>query len=133
MIEKTTEFGSGSFSNGDPGGGFPIALTIRTSPGWITGDLRRFRWRANQVKGESIPGEYHIAFKVLQFLRALIGDAGKNLVGLEPSVNISNADQGVPGNRDPSMMLEIPKDVVDGEVQHVFVEWVPLHWDAEFV
>ena len=40
LMEKTTAFGKGSFSKGDPGGGFPMALTICTSPGCITGDLR---------------------------------------------------------------------------------------------
>jgi len=43
FIEKTTAFGNGSFSKGDPGGGFPMAVTICTSPGCITGDLCRLR------------------------------------------------------------------------------------------
>jgi len=51
-MEKTTAFGNGSFSKGDPGGGFPIALTACTSPGWITGDLEPLRWWTDWVRGD---------------------------------------------------------------------------------
>jgi len=89
-MEKTTAFGNGSFSKGEPGGGFPIALTICTSPGWITGDLCWLRWWADWVRRELIPGNYHIAFKILQSLRPLIDDTGKDFVRLKPPVNVGN-------------------------------------------
>ena len=91
-MEKTTAFGNGSFSNGDPGGGFPTALTICTSPGWITGDLCRLRWWTDQVRRKLIPGNYHVAFEILQFPCLLIDDTSKHVVGLKPSVNICNTN-----------------------------------------
>lgn len=92
FMEKTTAFGNGSFSKGDPGGGFPITLTSCTSPGWITGDLLSSQVVADRVREESIPRNYHVALEVLQFLRLLINDTGKNFVRLKPSMNVSNAD-----------------------------------------
>ena len=91
-MEKTTAFGNGSFSNGDPGGGFPIALTICTSPGWMTGDLCRLRWRTDRVRRNSIPSNYHVAFEVFQRLSLLIDDTDKNLVRPKPSMNVGNTN-----------------------------------------
>jgi hypothetical protein len=57
----------------------------------------------------------------------------KNFVGLKPSVNISNTNQSVPMDWDPSVVLEFPKNMVDGKVHQMLVEWVLLHRNAELV
>ena len=91
-MEKTTAFGNGSLSKGDPAGGGPIALTSWISPGWITGDLCRLRGWKGRVRGISIPSDHHVTFEVLQFLCLMIEDASEHFVGLKPSVNVGNAD-----------------------------------------
>jgi hypothetical protein len=86
-----------------------------------------------RIRAEAIPGNYHVTLKVLQLLCLLIGDAGKNLIWFEPLVNIGNTDQSVSVDRDPSVMFEFPKNMVNGKVHEVLVEGVCLHGDTEFV
>ena len=64
----------------------------------------------------------------------MVGDTSKNFIGLKPSVDVSNADQSVSRNRDSSVVLELPENMVNGKVHQMFEEWVlPLHRDTEFV
>jgi len=83
---------------------------------------------------KSIPGNYHITFKILQFFRLLIGDTNKNFFGSKPPVDVGNTDQSVARDRNSSVVLEFPENVVDGEVHQMLIKWVPfLHRDTEFV
>ena len=83
---------------------------------------------------KSIPSNYHITFKILQFLRLLIGNTCKNFLGPKPPVDVCNADQSIARDRNSSMMFEFPENMVDSEVHQMLVEWISfLHRDTQFV
>jgi hypothetical protein len=85
-------------------------------------------------EGKLIPGNYHITFEILQFLRLLIDDTSKDFIGPEPPVDVGNTDQSVARDWNSSMMFKFPEDVVNGKVHQMLVERVLfLHRDTEFV